>query len=522
MTLFATLLLALLMAAPPSYAQEHEAGSSRAQQQANSRADHSERSATLYGGTDSLLVVIEGPADSALTLRQCIDESMRANDQLQVEHERLNELHAKKVQARADGLPSLDLVGNYSRGRDPSFALDSTFGGGGNGGGFGPVSTGNAAFDSLFTEAMGQLFAGDNGGFIPAPENIPAQTFWRASADLSWELHPTRVIYALKAANIAIEQQELVIQDTENRTIEDTMQRYYSVLSAQAQVRSLQAELDARHEFLDISRRRYFLGLTTGLDTLQARVRLMNLVPQLRRAQQDVEDAGAQLNIQMGRDAHTPLQILEEFQIESDPVDLDQAVALALKRPDITKSELSEDYLHHERDTLKSEMHPYLRLNAAYGYVTRDLSEFTNRGHDFWSTGVSLTVPLFDGFLTKGRVHERDAAIRRTQHQTSGLRKDAEAEVISALGELKIARANLSAAKLNREQAEEALTQMNRRYELGKAGYLDVLNAQAARFTARSNLIQAYHDVLAWTATLKRAMGVRPTRPLSEIEEIQP
>ncbi|HKI84058.1 MAG TPA: TolC family protein [Candidatus Krumholzibacteria bacterium] len=522
MTLLASLILAFLLAAPPSYVQEQEVGAARPVHEADApRPQHAETSASLYGGSDSLLVVIEGPADTVLSLNQCIEQSIRSNDQLQVEHERLNELRAKKVQARADGLPSLDLVGNYSRGRDPSFALDSTFGGGG-GGGFGPVSTGNAAFDSLFTEAMGQLFAGDNGGFIPAPENIPAQTFWRASADLSWELHPTRVIYALKAANIAIDQQELVIEDTENRTIEDTMQRYYSVLSAQAQVRSLQAELDARREFLDISRRRYFLGLSTGLDTLQARVRLMNLVPQLRRAQQDVADAGAQLNIQMGRDAHTPLQILEEFQIETDPVELDRAVALAMKRPDITKSELSEDYLHHERDTLKSEMHPYLRLNAAYGYVTRDLSEFTNRGHDFWNTGVSLTVPLFDGFLTKGRVHERDAAIRRTQHQTSGLRKDAEAEVISALGELKIARANLSAAKLNREQAEEALKQMNRRYELGKAGYLDVLNAQSARFTARSNLIQAYHDVLAWTATLKRAMGVPPTRPLSEIQEIQP
>jgi outer membrane protein TolC len=48
------------------------------------------------------------------------------------------------------------------------------------------------------------------------------------------------------------------------------------------------------------------------------------------------------------------------------------------------------------------------------------------------------------------------------------------------------------------------------------------LNAQAARFTARSNLIQAYHDVLSWTATLKRAMGMRPTRPLSAVKEIQP
>lgn len=488
---------------------------------AASRAGDADPTTTVYGGSDSLLVVIKGPVEAPLSLQKCIETSLSANDQLQAEHERLNELKAKKVQARADGLPTLNLVGRWNRGRDPSFALDSTFGGGGSGGGFGPVSTGNATFDSLFTEAMGQLFAGDN-GFIPAPENISPQTFWRASADLSWELRPTQVIYALKAAKIAIDQQDLTIEDTENRTVEETMQRYYEVLAAHALVRSLQTELDARREFLDISRRRYFLGLTTGLDTLQARVRMVNLVPQLRRAQQDVENAGGDLNIQMGRDPHEPLQLLQDLRIESETVDPARAVALAHQRPDVLKSELDEEYLHRERDTLKSSMHPYLSMDASYGYVTRDLSEFTNRGHDFWSTGVALTVPLFDGFLTRGRVHERDAAIRRTQHETSGLIHDAEQEVLSALGELNIARANLSAARLNREQAEEALTQMNRRYELGKAGYLDVLNAQAARFTARSNLIQAYHDVLSWTATLKRAMGMRPTRPLSAVKEIQP
>ena len=65
--------------------------------------------------------------------------------------------------------------------------------------------------------------------------------------------------------------------------------------------------------------------------------------------------------------------------------------------------------------------------------------------------------------------------------------------------------------------AEDALEQMNLRYQLGKADYLSVLNTQTERFQARSNYIQARHEVLTLTASLKRALGYAPTEPLSVI-----
>ena len=54
----------------------------------------------------------------------------------------------------------------------------------------------------------------------------------------------------------------------------------------------------------------------------------------------------------------------------------------------------------------------------------------------------------------------------------------------------------------------------------GKADRLEVLNAQTARFVARTTLIEARYEVLATTATLKRAVGVAPSRPLSVIPEL--
>jgi outer membrane protein TolC len=337
-----------------------------------------------------------------------------------------------------------------------------------------------------------------------------------------WELHPTRVIYAVKAANIALDQQSLNIRDLENRTVEETMRLYYQVLASQALAQSIESEVGARQEFLEITRRRYFLDMATGLDTLQARVQMMNLVPAQRRAFQDVRNAGRALNTQMGRDPGEPLALHVDFLLETDELDEDLAVELAMQRPDIQRALMQEDYLRKERDVLKSEMHPYLIANGSYGYVTREIEDLVDEGHDYWAAGLGLTIPIFDGFLTKGRIQERDASIRRTQFEVRGIRRRAEEEVRGAVGDLEIARENLQIALLNRDQAEKALGQTNRRYELGKAGYLDVLNAQSARFTARSNLIQAYYDVLVGTAVLKRSVGLNPTQPLAAIKEMTP
>jgi outer membrane protein len=128
-------------------------------------------------------------------------------------------------------------------------------------------------------------------------------------------------------------------------------------------------------------------------------------------------------------------------------------------------------------------------------------------------------VPIFDGFYTKGRVQETSATISRARRDLDEARRDAQREVASVLEELLASRENLAAAELNLTAAERALEQTTLRYDVGKAGQLDVLNAQSERFAAHSNVIDARYEVLAKTASLKRAVGIHPTVPLARVRE---
>lgn len=433
-----------------------------------------------------------------LDLEDCVARALESNATLQAVRREMGELRGQMRQATSTGLPRLDLVGNWSRSRDPSFALDETFGSAGGDGG--------SPFDTLFA------------GFIPAPGEIPAQSFWRASADASWDINPTLVWNVVGGARTALERQEALISEAEQVTTEQTVIAFHDVFRASERVAAAQVEVAARQEFFDIARRRQQLDLATGLDTLRAAVSLANVRPEERRASQELRNAGSRLNVLMGRAALEPLAVREWEEDDESVIDETMATELAIRRPGIRSIELLEQMQRKHRGARRSEHRPYLSLFGSYGYVAREFSDLGDTDLDTWRASVSLTVPVFDGFLTRGRVAETTATIQRIRLLREEAMRQARLEVLTLLGELTVARENLDAALLNLSSSEDALRTTTLLYENGRADYLAVLNAESDRQTARSLLIQARFDVLSLTASLKRAMGISPLTPLDQID----
>jgi outer membrane protein TolC len=454
------------------------------------------------------VVAIPGSSD-VLDLDTCVRAALAGNPDLAAERAGLGSVRGQIYQAVALGLPSLDLVGNWSRSRDPSFALDETFASG-NDEAIDPPDIGDADFDTF----MDDFFAGFSSFGVPAPEDIPAQSFWRATADVTWDLNPFLVANAVSAARAGVHRQDALIQGAEHRTVTAAMTAYVGILEAAEIVAALDAELAARREFLDISRRRFELDVATALDTLQAAVSLANLEPERRRADQHLRDAGAELNVTLGRDPLVPISVSSEVELERGSLDPEVVTALALRRPDVRALQLEERLHRTNKRATRAEHLPYLSMFGSWGYVAKEFDELGTDGQDAWRASVSLQIPLFDGFVTRGRLKEAEADIQQTIFRREDTERRARMEALSLLGELDAARANLRAAELNMTRAEDALRITTLRYENSKADYLAVLNAQSDRFRARQNLIQARYEVLTGTAGLKEAIGISPLEPL--------
>lgn len=450
----------------------------------------------------STTVIARPGTDQVLDLEACLRLARDGNDRIRAEHHRREALDGQMDQALSTGLPTLDAVGTWTRGRDPSFALDESFGGSGE-----PISTGDPDLDALL-----------NGfDFLPAPEDIPSQTFWRASLNLNWTLNPIKILGAVGAAGQGIRRQELIMDQARFEVERDVMTAYHGIVLADEQVRAAEAELANQAEFLEIARLRFASGQATSLDTLQAAVNMANVEPRVRQARQGLKTAGARLNAELGRDPEAPLTILREQILEHDPLDRAAALALAVRRPDVQQLAVMEDLLRQNRRAQKADARPYFTVNGSYGYVGKNVADLDDAGHDYWSAAVALNVPLFTGMLTRGLVRETEASIRRTAVERQGLLRQVRVEVLDLLDSLDVARRDLAAAELNLDRAEALLDDASMMFRLGRTDYLTVLQAEAGRAQARTNLIQARHDVLTMTASLKTAVGVSPTLPLAAL-----
>ena len=454
-----------------------------------------------------------GGAAATLDLAACVTEALAANDWLQAERLKRGELEGQMDQALSTGLPSLDLTGNWTRGRDVSIALDETFGGSAAGGFFPPAPPGS---DPGFTQWVDDVNAGF-GSLIPPPGQIPAQTYLNAGLAADWEINPVKVLGAVGAARLGIEQQDLNLAAAEQQTAESTVAAYYSIIRAAENVQAIRAQLANQSELLDITTMRYELGLATRLDTLQAAVTVANLRPQLAVAEARLRNEGSRLNAIMGRRPETPLRIANRQEVELDPLDDAIALQLAQGRPGIAAVSLSVDILGRKRQVQKSDRLPYLNLSGSYGYIGKTADTVFDEGHDTWRATAALTVPIFDGLLTKGLIGETDAQIRRTEAELNGLRRDVQVEVLEILANLRLARDLLDAVQLNLERSEEVLDESLLMLQLGKINYLDVLLSESNRAEARNNVIEARYTVLTLTASLKRAIGWSPMVPLREI-----
>lgn len=440
-----------------------------------------------------------------MDLDGCLRAALQANDLVVAERWRRRELDGQMKQALATGLPTVDLVGDWSRSRDPSFALDSTFGGGGT---FGELP----GADPWFNDWLAGF-----GSLIPPASEIPAQSYWRANLNLNWTVNPVKVLGAVGAARLGLDRQELSVLAVEHQVGEQVVAAYHQVVAAADRIAAVRAHLANQDEILSVVRLRHSLGLATQLDTLQAAVGRANTLPDLSRAEAALHTAGARLNALLGREANAPLRIRPESGLEEGVIDPRVALDLSRGRPDLVASDLLVDIQRRGKQATKADNLPYLTVAGSYGYVGRTTDTLFDDGHDTWRAAVALNIPVFDGLLTRGLVREADGRIRRSEAELSSRRREVEVEVLDLLSRLDSARQVLAAVTVNLVRAGEAREQSVLQLELGKASYVDVLIAEANRSDAQAAVIEARYEVVSLTASLKRAIGRSPAERLDAI-----
>lgn len=326
--------------------------------------------------------------------------------------------------------------------------------------------------------------------------------------NVSWPIWTFgKVEGAIDAARYQKNIADLNVYKTEADTKLAAVQAYYQYLEAikLAEVQAQSVTDYASH--LNNVQQQFDAGIVAKLDVLSSNVSLANAKQKSIAADNTRDVAEANLNNIMRVPMNTTLNPLDKnFPQPEFDLTMEQAILMAQKY----RWELVEaDYgVKAAEASLRSKKAGYLpTVSVGGGYSWKEAS-VTAVDKDDWAVKGGLSWSLWDGGATQASVKKADAAVKTAQETLLQAREKIELEVRQDYLNVLSYKEQIRAAEASVAQAEEAYKIATVRYSSGVGINLDVLDAELALNTARTNYITALYNYNIGLATLEHAMGV--------------
>jgi HAE1 family hydrophobic/amphiphilic exporter-1 len=428
-----------------------------------------------------MAILLAGLAQGEMLSRaEAVRIALEANPEVLKSREELKYLDGRIVEEESSALPNLSSTGTFYRYTDPSFLNSPTL-------------------DSFASE-FGSV------SLKPIPSNI-----FEGGAQLKQALYSFKVGKAVRAARLARRLGGADLRRAQQDIALETVEAYNALLYATEQERVQRNALDQREQHLEIARNRREAGVATDLDVLRAQVNVENQRAEVTRAEGGIELARAQLNALMLRPMEAPVSPTDTLKFQPTEVIPSELTREALaNRPDVAVAELTEGVREELVGVTKAEQRPSLDFAGSYGRSSSQPHNFIEPDFSKWMAAITVTIPIFDGRRTAGRVAQAEAEVDRARLDKIALKNQIRLQAMDAVVKLNVAGRLIGAAELNVEHAGKALEMIQANYKYGAATLLDVTDAQNALVQAETTLAQAQQQHADARATVNYVMGRDP------------
>ena len=352
-----------------------------------------------------------------------------------------------------------------------------------------PQITGNASL--TYNPIIGQLVVGDQSFQLGRKRNS------NAGVQLSQQLFNQQVFTGLKAARTSESYYQLNSELTEEQVIEQVANNYYQVLVSRQQLSVIDTNIKNVRVVEKIINNQYENGLAKKIDVDRIKVNLTNLQTQREQTINAVVQLENQLKFSMGMPVETPIVLpADEFKsVETLPA-LADTISLA-GRTEIRLLGIQRDLYELQRKAYVAEYYPSLSLTANISTTGQSdkFDLFSRNGSAFYydasAIGVTLRVPIFDGFATRSRVRQANVDIRKADEDIRNTRNSLNLAYENAKIQLKNNINTIKAQRQNVQLAQEIYNSTQNNYNNGLAALTDLLDTENALTEAQNSYTQA-------------------------------
>jgi outer membrane protein TolC len=322
---------------------------------------------------------------------------------------------------------------------------------------------------------------------------------WNSSAgvQLSQQLFNQQVFTGLQAARSSEEYYSLTAQYTEEQLIEVVAGNYYQVLVNRQQMNVIDTNIKNVKVIENIISNQYKNGLAKKIDVDRIKVNLTNLETQRAQILNAITQLENMLKYSMGMPVSTNItlpktELTEVTQLPelSDSLSFDN-------RTEIKLLDIKDKLLTLQRKAYVAEYYPNLSLTGNYTYSSQANNfDFltTNRkaiGFDASAIGLTLKIPIFNGFSTRSKVRQADVDIKKAKEDRKEATNSLNLAYENAKLQLRDNISTINAQKKNAELANEIYKSTQNNYNNGLANLTDLLDTENSLTEAQNSYIQA-------------------------------
>jgi HAE1 family hydrophobic/amphiphilic exporter-1 len=414
-----------------------------------------------------------------LTLEQALAIAAQQNRDIQKAIEYKNWVQGKYLEERAAALPQASFIGTLRRTYDDSQS-------------------------KLFEDFMPDAGEGGDAGIgeiFGGRQEIRAGDFQVSQVVFTWG----QVGAAIRAAKLGFSYSDEQLRRFRQAVVRDVSAAWWNVLAARELVRISEEDIAQKTRHLDETTKRQSAGTATDYDVLAAQVTVENARPALIRSQNLVRSAREQLRFLLAEPGEVDAEGTLGATVEPVPTH-DALLAEALQnRPELAEIDAQQGIYGELVKIANAGNKPRVDFSAGWGQRSLALKTLSSSGTT-WNAGIFATVPLFDGWRTKGRVAQARSELASISIEELKLRDGISLEVRTAIDDINEAVQILAALGGTVAQAERLVFLSEKGFELGVKTRLEVQDAEQNLRLAQANLAAAQRNYqvarvnLAWVA----------------------
>lgn len=347
------------------------------------------------------------------------------------------------------------------------------------------------------------------------------ETYWTQSysVSLTQSIIDGEAWSNMSAAESRVQASKEEVRAAELALILQTVEAYFGVLSARAELETAAGQEDLLGEILQRAQARLDAGTGDVISLHEARARYDAAESSAIAARNRVEIARQELIRLTGRPVGVLRDIADLAPRRPVPAEVGPWLETArANRPALMRAGRHYQAALHKVEATRRARWPDLNLTAGYGYREGELLPSTEVRRAW--VGLKLTIPIYQGGRIPAGADEARAKAAAVRYREAALLDEVNVNVETAFANLETSVAKLRASREAVDSAATSYDATRKGYEVGTRTIVDVLTAAQNLEEAKRTYDDALYGHVLSRVRLKWAAGILSPLDVASINEL--